>query len=233
MYLGFLTLLFSLFIFAPTAHARQCIGIFELREAPLDIALNDARDEYTRSGGTGFLKIGEGNSGSIFLYKNQYGEFKVAKFYKPERAQNLERDHLGLKEVQMLFDRDQFHDIQFRVAKSEIVDNLQSVHGTRALIMDYHWGYNLHTLLISTPKNHPLHIQAEQLYQRLVKELDVDARREGLRDELRPETERYFQDHIVDGLPMLEIDGRPRLLIKTDNIIFNPIENTLTLIDPF
>lgn len=223
----------SLFVVMGEAQARQCIDIFVVHHEVVELIPTDAREEYVSKGVQGFMKVGEGNSGSIFLFKNANGEFKVAKFYKPERAANLERDHLGLQEVQMMFDKDRFHSVQFRVAKSEILENLRSENGGRALVMDYYPGFNLHSLLISTPKNHPLHIQAETLYQKLVKELDYEAHLLGLRDEIRPETDKYFQDHIIDGLPMLIIEGHPRLLIKTDNIIFNPVENTLTLIDPY
>lgn len=224
---------FFFYCLSVEAAGPQCRGIFEIAVETREPALTDAREAYEQNGHIGFMKIGEGNSGTIFLFKNENGEFKVAKFYKPERAANLERDHLGLKEVQMLFDHDQFHSIQFRVARSHIQEGLRSEHGSRALIMDYHPGYNLHTLLVNTPRNHPLHKQAEALYQKFVKELDKEAHMMGFRDELRSESDKFFQDHVVDGLPVLIIEGTPRLLIKTDNIIFNPAENTLTLIDPY
>lgn len=230
---GFLFLIATGFISPAYARSARCHAIFELQDTPIEVTFTDHRDHYHQNAQNGFFKIDEGNSGRIYLFKNEKGEFKVAKFYKAERAANLERDHLGLKEVQTLFDNDRLHSLQFRVARSEIRDGFSSVWGSRALVMDYHPGFNLHKLLISTPKNHPLHVQAATLYQKLVKELDREAHLLGLRDEVRPETDKYFNDHIVDGLPMLFIEGRPRLLIKTDNIIFNPIENTLTLIDPY
>lgn len=179
------------------------------------------------------LQIGQGNSGKVFLFKNEAQQFMVGKVYNADRLENLERDHLGLKYVQRLFDLDTFHSINFKVVTSEINNNFNNIKGQKALVMPYVHGHNLHSFLISTPPSHPLHQKAVQLYQLLVRELDAVAVRLKIRDEIRDESERYFQDHILDGLPMLIIEGSPKILIKTDNIIFNPQENSLTLIDPY
>ncbi|MCC6137684.1 MAG: hypothetical protein IT287_03570 [Bdellovibrionaceae bacterium] len=213
------------------AASPQCSQLFTLDEVTVDQLYTDPRPELDKQGG--LLLIGEGTSGKVFIFKTSTGEYKVAKLYKPERAESLERDHNGLKLVQKLFDLDAMHSMNFKVARSEIVENFNGVSGQRALIMPYVPGINLHKLLVSTKKHHPQHAQVEALYSKLIMELDRIAVQMKIRDEIRPETDRYFQDHIVDGLPMLIIEGQPRILIKTDNIIFNPADNSLTLIDPY
>lgn len=217
---------------AALADARpRCLQIFTLEAATVDRLYHDPRPEVDKQGG--LVKVGEGNSGTVYLFKTVFGEYKVAKIYKAERAENLERDHNGLAYVQKLFDSDSMHSMNFKVARSEIVENFNNVQGQRALVMPYIPGINLHKLLVNTAKNDPQHAQVEALYSRLIHELDRIAVKLNIRDEVRPESARYFQDHIVDGLPMLSIEGRPHILIKTDNIIFNPVDNSLTLIDPY
>lgn len=232
----FVTFTISLaLISAPAlAYARMCVDIFTFDiEITAPLVFEDPRENFNLKAKNGILKVGEGNSGSVYLFKTANGEFKVAKIYKPERAENLVRDHNGLALVQKLFDSVSFHNINFRVATSHIVKDFNGVPGQHALVMPYFPGFNLHKLLINSPKQHIQHLEAMALYDQLVKELDLEAAKLGIKDEFRPETERYFQDHIVDGLPMLIIDGNPRILIKTDNIIYNPVDHSLTLIDPY
>ncbi len=208
-----------------------CSDLFKKDIAFEQITYEDPRPRLDNKYGA-LLEIGEGNSGKVYLFKNDRGEYLVAKIYKPEHMDKLLRDHKGLELIQRLFDHDRLHSIKFRVAKSTIVENFNGT-GQRVMVMPFVPGFNLHKLLVSTPEGHPLRERAEQLYNEFVKELDADAHREKIRDEFRDERDIYFQDHIVDGLKMLVLDGDPRVLIKTDNIIFNPLDNSLTLIDPY
>lgn len=234
--LYFVTFLLSVWLLVSPlqANAFTCSEIFVVDEAaPTPSVFEDPRENFDRLATDGLLKVGEGNSGLVYLFRDFQGQFKVAKIYKPERAANLERDHLGLQLIQKLFNSVPFHQINFRVATSEIVRNFNGVQGQNALVMPYYPGMNLHKLLISTPKQHLQHLEAMALYDQLVKELDIEAQNLNLRDEFRPETPKYFQDQTVDGLSVLVIEGNPRILIKTDNIIYNPNDHSLTLIDPY
>lgn len=227
-----LTILLPLFVASTSLASLTCSDIFTVEAPAQELVITDPREMFDATLNKP-LQIGEGNSGKVYLFKSASGEFMIAKIYKEERKDNLQRDHLGLQLVQRLFDLDSLHSVNFRVAKSSIVENFNNVPGQKALIMPYFSGINLHTLLVSLPANHPMRVKAEKLYQEFIRELDADAVRAHFREELREETDRYFQDHIVDGQKMLIIEGNPRILIKTDNIIFNPVDNTLTLIDPY
>lgn len=211
----------------------QCIQIFHQELSIFqDHPIIDHRQLLDGKPPGHLQKIGEGNSGEVFIFKSSSGEFKVAKIYKPERQENLERDHKGLREVQEFFQFNASHSPLLKVAKSEIVMDFNSVRGQSALVMPYYPGINLHELLISLPSTHPQRQQAEQLYNGLIKELDTIAKQMKIGEEVKPEHVLYFRDHLLDGLSMLEIRGKPTLLIKTDNIIFNPDDGSLTLVDP-
>ncbi len=176
------------------------------------------------------MKIGEGNSAISYLSREADGEYVVIKIYKPAHLVSLKRDHEGLQAVQDFFIMDKQHSPQLQVVASQIVklDN-----GTFALKMPFVPGVNLHKFLVETAETNPLRQVAVDLYNQMISELHRDAQRLGLVDEVRVETDKYFQDHKIDGLMMLRINGNPSILIKSDNVIFNPAENSLTLIDPY
>jgi hypothetical protein len=226
--------LVSLFLVSPGSLARpQCVELFSIQQTSLEELSRDPRSEWNQKNINGLLKIGEGNSADVYLFKDTQSSYSIVKIYRADQLEKLERDHKGLQEVQRLFDLDSLHSLNFRVVKSQIVKNFNGKAGQDVLIAPFVPGLNLHQLLVNTNAKNPLHQQAVELYNRFVQELDRVAIRLGIRDEIREESEIYFQDHIVDGLPMLIIEGRPRILIKSDNLIFNPVDNSLTLIDPF
>lgn len=229
---AFLFLSFLLLRSASLADS-QCVQIFHKEVVVfIDHPIQDHR-QLLDGKPTGHLeKIGEGNSGEVFIFKTRSGEFKVAKIYRADRLENLDRDHKGLREVEEFFQFNSNHSPLFKVAKSEIVFDFNSVRGQNALVMPYFPGVNLHELLISLPSSHPQRQQAVELYNGLINELDTMAKKMRIAEEVKPEHVLYFRDHLLDGLSMLEIRGRPVLLIKTDNIIFNPEDGTLTLVDP-
>ncbi len=187
-----------------------------------------------------FLKIGEGNSAISYLFREStpqgHTQYSVMKVYKENRFDQvdpqkiLERDHNGLREVQDFFMFDRQHSSQLRVVSSEIRTRQD---GTRVLVMPFVPGHNLHTYLIETPANNPSRQVAVDLYNQMIAELHRDAQRLGLTDEVTVETIKHFQDRRVDGMTMLRVNGNPSLLIKTDNLIFNPEDNSLTLVDPY
>jgi hypothetical protein len=226
-----------------SAHTGQisCNSIFSTAPAAASVVLfDDPREQYELLAKTRqqplFMKFGEGNSAVVYLTKNSNGEFHVIKIYKPEYLAKqeyfdpLKRDRDGLKEVYDFFAMDRQHSPQLRVAEARIIT---LPDGQRALDMPFVPGINLHKLLVETSDGHPFRQTAIELYNQMIEELHKDAQRLGLKDEVRVESDKYFQDHRVDGLMMLRVEGKPPLLIKTDNIIFNPNDNSLTLIDPY
>lgn len=103
----------------------------------------------------------------------------------------------------------------------------------RAMSTPYVEGINLHQLLISDEYPKSLRLKATELYQALTLELINDMHIRNIRFEVTPERPVYFIDKRIDGLNILRIESDPPLLIKTDNLIYNPADNTLTLVDPY
>lgn len=232
-----LGLLFAVSCICPDAEAR-CFSIFEIQVDVQVTGLPIFRDSrlilenLLRESNENVLKIGEGNSAVSYLFKDSSGEYKVAKVYKAGREEALERDHLGLRAVQRMFNLNS-HNSSIRVATSEVVSDLAAFPGQSVLVMPHIEGLNLHSLLIADPPNSLRRQKAIELYNEMIRELDDVAQALGIRDEIRIESEKYFQDGQVDGLYMLSVNSKPNLLIKTDNVIFNPVDNSLTLIDPY
>jgi hypothetical protein len=214
----------------------QCRLVFLFKNTVEAVYFADPRLEYIileKTQTQPLLKIGEGNSASIYLQRDQDGLFKVIKVYKEERKEALERDHLGLLEVKSFFSIDKEHSPSLKVASSEIREILYKSEKTKVLVTPFIPGVNLHKFLMLTDNQNPLRQKAISLYNQMINELHEAARRMGFEDEVRMETQQYFQDKQIDGLLMLRIYGRPHLLIKTDNLIFNPEDGSLTLIDPY
>jgi hypothetical protein len=235
---GFVYILLVSFLVRPSnALAEfQCALVFNYKFfAPAEALIVDPRPEYIvleKKQKQPLLKIGEGNSATIHLYRDVDGSFKVIKIYREERKESLERDHLGLLEVKEFFELDKSHSPNLKVVSSEI-RYFFLPEKTKVLVTPFVPGINLHKLLMSTSSKDPLRQNAIRLYNQMIKELQDTAHRLGIQDEVRTETQQYFQDRQVDGLLMLRIYGRPPLLIKTDNLIFNPEDSSLTLIDPY
>jgi serine/threonine protein kinase len=232
----FILLVASLLLLESAWGNEQCRLVFLFRSISEEVLVADPRQEYEvleKTQTQPLLKIGEGNSASIYLQRHRSGFFEVIKVYKEERKDALQRDHLGLLEIKSLFELDKGHLPQLKVAASEIREISYNSEKTKVLVMPYVAGVNLHKFLVSTSLQNPLRQKAIDLYNQMITELHQAAQRMGFQDEVRVESHQYFQDKQVDGLLMLRIYGFPHLLIKTDNLIFNPQDGSLTLIDPY
>lgn len=228
------------FIFpAFSSHASSCRHLLGARLSTTAIGhipdYNDPRlklEKLYRRQSVDTLKIGEGNSALVYLVRQDENQFIVVKDYREHRKDALERDHLGLIRIRQMFDLDKNHSLNIKVVSSEIKLGFGGNPTKKVLVMPFVPGINLHDLLINSPQ-HPLTASAIALYEKMIEELDRTAHLLGFRDQIEPESKIYFRDHKIDGLMTLKIGARPSLLIKTDNIIFNPEDNSLTLIDPY
>lgn len=236
----FIYILSAIILSSPAfGQSTQCRSLFISIPSTTAIAhipdYNDPREKLERlykRQSLDTLKIGEGNSALVYLVREPQGQFIVVKDYREHRKEALERDHLGLLRVRQMFELDKNHSLNLKVVPSEIRQGFAGDSSKKVLVMPFVPGINLHDLLINSP-HHPLTANAIALYEKLIQELDHTAHVLGFRDQIEPESKLYFRDHKLDGLMTLKIGARPSLLIKTDNIIFNPEDNTLTLVDPY
>ena len=108
-----------------------------------------------------------------------------------------------------------------------------------AIYMNFVRGRPLHSLLTDAGISEELKNHLRQLYLERLEKLEAAIQHENATahvfnlSRIPPEA-RYFSSRKTDGLPMLNgWDELNRVLIKSDNVIVDPYDLTMTIVDPF